>query len=208
LIIGAPHRYLAQHSTAFRTIIFSLSSEQWTCFGFGCLLMSAFAGFFHHPYFYAALLCAQDISDINDGYVYQNKENGLCNGYGLYIDHILDSIGASFAALGGFFLLGAAPFACAAGLVLFYLIAIHSWLYKITKISEGQRIGAYYGVLLSRERALWLNVDDLTLVMAIIGISRFVPLLYLTDVALFVILVTKVVRTSRELRKTRWLSGA
>ena len=206
MIIGVPHRYLAERSSAFRAFIFSLSSEQWSCLGFSFLVLSTFAGYFHQRYLYVTLLLIQDISDINDGFVYRFKENGRCNGYGLYLDHVLDSIGASFAALGAYFLLGAAPFAFTIGLVLYYLIAIHSWLYKITKIAEGVSVGAYYGVLVSRDKMVWLNVDDLSLVLATLVITRCIPILYVADVALFAIFISKVFHAARELRVTGWLT--
>lgn len=205
MIFGAPHRQIARRSPAFHKIVSSLSSEQWSFIGFGCLTLTALAGYLSQPYLYAGLLFIHDICDINDGYVYQKNENGTLNGYGLYIDHMLDGIGASFVTLGGYLLLEAAPLACAAGLVFYYLIAIHSWLYKINKIGEGQPSGVYYAVTVSRGRMLWLNVDDLTVVMAVIVLSRNLLLLYLTDAVLLAILVTKVFRATLELRATRWL---
>lgn len=205
MIFGTPHRYLVSKSAGFRKFVIAFSSEQWSCTGFLCLVLTSVAGYFHHPYLYTVLLFVQEICDINDGFVYREKEKGIQNGYGLYIDHILDSIGASFTVLGGYFLLGTAPLACGFGLILYYLIAIHSWLYKINKVSEGQLTGAYYGIPISRDNAVFLNVDDLTVMMSIIVISRSVSLLYFTDSILAVILISKITRATLELRSTRWL---
>ena len=204
MIIGYPYRYFAERSTIVRRAIVWLSSEKWSGIGFTCLLFTAVAGYFHQRYCFAALLIGHEICDINDGYVYQNEEHGKANGYGLYIDHILDSIGAAFVALGEVFLLNSTQFLCVFGLVCWYLIAIHSWLYKIVKISSGEVDGAYYAVVVSKERRLALNVDDLAVIMIVIAFSRSVTVLYLTDAALLLIFLAKVVRTVSELRSSRW----
>jgi hypothetical protein len=153
------------------------------------------------------LLLGHDLCDINDGYVYSQSEKGINNGYGLYLDHMLDSIGAGFAAYGTYLLLGT-PFACIIGLSLYYLIAIHSWLYKINKVAQGDLEGVYYAVNVSTAKRLWLNVDDLTLLLAIAVFIHLPLLLYVIDAVLIIILIVKFSRTTLELRKTLWRSVA
>lgn len=203
MLVSLPYRYIAARSGAFRQAVTRLSSEQWSLIGFSILILSAIAGALGYPSVYILCLLGHDVCDLNDGYVYRQKERGAANGYGLYLDHILDSIGASLATYGGYCLVGE-PLACTIGLVMFYLIAIHSWLFKVTRLARGQADGLYFGVTLSEEKIIWLNVDDLTLVMALIVLTHWMPLLYIMDAGLLCILVVKVVRACLELRKTQW----
>lgn len=204
MIFGVSHRIAIQRSRAFQRFALAVSSEGWSMTGFACLVSAAIAGYFQWPYVFIALLFAQNICDLNDGYVYREKERGVLNGYGLYFDHILDSVGAAFVVYGGYCLLNAAPLACVVGLVLFYLIAIHSWLYKITRISAGDNAGVYFAVTVSHRRMLWLNVDDLTVIVTAIVVTKSVLLLYVTNALLGAVFLIKVCRATGELRSSRW----
>lgn len=207
MIIGLPYRHLIEQSALIRKVINSFTSEQWSFIGFGCLLLIPVAAHFGLVWLYALFLLGHNLCDINDGYVYSQKEKGIHNGYGLYIDHMLDSIGAGFVAYGTYRLLDV-PAACILGLSLYYLIAIHSWLYKINRVAQGDLEGVYYAVAVSPQKRMWLNVDDLTLLLAIAAFTQCQQLLYFIDSILIIILVVKFSRTSLELRKKLWHSAA
>jgi hypothetical protein len=167
------------------------------------MLVAALAGYWGHALIYVSMLLCEVVCDTNDGYVYQGKENGIVNGYGLYLDHALDAIAAALAAFGGYSIVGH-PLACAIGLILYYLIAIHSWLYKITQMSRGRIHGLYYAVRMSKRRQLMLNVDDLTVAMSVLVLTGWIPLLYIIDAALFAIFIRKFYRAVVELRTNMW----
>jgi phosphatidylglycerophosphate synthase len=197
------YRGVIDRSPTVRKAILSMTSEAWSFIGAVCMVAAAVAGHCTWRYIYVAFLLCEVICDTNDGYVYQNKENGVVNGYGLYLDHALDAVAAALAAYGCYALVRQ-PFACAVGLTLYYLIAIHSWLYKITQISRGRINGLYYAVRVSRWRQMLLNVDDLAVAMSALVITGWIPLLYIIDGALLVIFVSKFVRAVLELRVNMW----
>jgi len=205
MIVGIPYWYIIKRSTTVSKVINSLTSEQWSFIGFTLLLLTPLAALLEMSSVYALLLFGHNLCDINDGYVYVQKEKGILNGYGLYIDHMLDSIGAGFVAYGTYRFLDT-PMACIIGLSLYYLIAIHSWLYKINMLVQGKSEGVYYAVTVSAPKRLWLNVDDLTLFLAIAVLTNWKSLLYLIDLALIIVLIVKFSRASLELRKRLWHS--
>src|ERR1051325_8745599 len=106
MVIGVPYTILIVRSETLRRILGNFTSEQWSFMGFGCLLLIPVAARAGLTSVYALLLVAHEICDISDGHVYAEKENGIRNGYGLNIDHMLDSIGACFVAFGTYLLLG------------------------------------------------------------------------------------------------------
>lgn len=204
MIVSAPYRLVAERSALFRRAVLALSSEQWTVAGLCALCVAALAGAAGNTVLFALMLLLHDVTDLNDGYVYQQKEKGQSNGYGLYLDHMLDGFGAALVAYGLYRLVGW-PMWCAAGLVLYYLIAIHAWLYKITRLNLGETRGAYYGVTLSERRMLWVNTDDLTAAVAVLAFTGGAPwAFYVTAVALVTVLLVKVSRAVLELRATQW----
>jgi hypothetical protein len=204
MILIRPYRTFIDRSPAWRRVVLSVSSETWSLLGLVCTICAAGAGHFHFATAYSVLLVLQIICDTNDGYVYQERENGIVNGYGLYLDHILDGVAAALAAYGGYAIVGH-PLACAVGLTLYYLIAIHSWLYKIAQLARGQIYGLYYAVTLSKRRRLLLNVDDLAVFMVALVLTDWIPLLYIIDGVLLLVFVRKVIRAAMELRATMWL---
>ena len=203
MVIGVPYNFLLSRSSVTLALVNKLTSEQWSVAGFLSLALIPVAGYFRFVSAYGVLLILHELCDINDGSVYAHKEKGILNGYGLYLDHMLDSIGACFVACGTFFLLDS-PFACVVGLTLYYLIAIHSWLYKINKVAVGECEGTYFGVMLSARKKLLLNVDDLKLLLIVATGGNFPSLLLFIVIALAIVFVLKVGRTMRELRRTLW----
>jgi hypothetical protein len=131
-------------------------------------------------------------------------ENGRWNGYGLYLDHLCDSIGAPAVACGGYLLLGHG-WLVAGALVLFYLIAVHSWLYKIVQISLGQNEGVDFWVVLEPgSRFRRLGPDDLSVVLACIVLLHSIALLVVLEVVLAAVIAYKVARAIALLRATCW----
>lgn len=203
MLINIPYKKLSEKSTLLRRFIKSFSSEQWSFIGFLTLVASGLAGYYNCPWTYGLLLVFHTICDLNDGYVYQSHEQGITNGYGFYLDHILDSIGIAFAVFGGY-CITLALWNCLILILLFYLIAIHSWLYKVVKVAHGEQKGQYYNFNVSKRLNLSLDVDDLKMLAAIAIITNWFPLIILINITLFGILLEKITKTIFELRSTLW----
>ena len=203
MLIIQPYLFVADRSPVLRRFIFGLTSETWSFLGLGFTILAAVAGYLHWPAAYAGMLCCELLCDTHDGYAYQENEKGIANGYGLYLDHVVDAVAAALITYGGYALVGHG-LACVVGLALYYLIAIHSWLYKITQMTRGRLDGLYYAITVSKPRRLLLNVDDLTIAIGVIAISGWVPLIYVIDGVLLVIFIGKVARAVVELRSDLW----
>lgn len=205
MILTYPQTILYKNFKPYRDLVQSRSSEFWSGLGCTALFLTWPAGYFSLPYLFAALVIFHCLCDAHDGFVYRDVEQGVANGYGLYIDHMLDAIGALFVALGAI-QIAQYPWMVGLTLVLFYLIAIHSWLYKIVQVAAGRRDGLDFWIYLSRNQSeIRIGPDELSLVAALLAITHGNPAVFtVLMAAMMLLLFHRVIRATLEFRKIYW----
>jgi hypothetical protein len=203
MLIDRTYVVVFDRSVALRAFVYRFSSEFWTSLGLLCLIASAIAGRNRSEWLYCTLLIGHSVCDINDGLVYTRFEKGVPNGYGLYLDHVCDSIGMAAACYGGYLLVGNLLW-CAGLLVLYHLIAIHAWLYKIVKVASGNLHGLHYQLSLSPKYRLALGGGDLAVGVIVVIITGWIDGLKLLCGFMLSVLIFKIGTAIRELRGNHW----
>src|ERR1051325_11090001 len=108
MLLIKPYSLLVSRSRRLQRCIVILSSEAWSVTGLVCMSVAAVAGHRQLTSLYVAFLLLEIICDFNDGWVYEYQEVGAINGYGLYLDHMVDVLAAACAAWGCHQLVGQA----------------------------------------------------------------------------------------------------